>query len=232
MTFLADCKVTFLRNGLDMAVALALLTTFGCSSGTKSNNTQQTSSNQKVAATAGGSASPEIDTNCVSDHMDNPPEAFHYSFKKQDGQNVRDEEADITPQTIDGTLTNNGAPPISFHAVRSNEASWGSAELDLTGAVGMLTASTSILNHSSAIVREGTGNVNGYDVTNYSIDTSRGSSQEKGGYTLLLGVDGFAKGAASVTAQGCPAKLVLDEEVHEVNGPVDKIHFEMAIIRK
>ena len=145
---------------------------------------------------------------------------------------VHDEEADITPQTMDGTLTNNGAPPFSFHGVHSNKESWDGAELNLSGAVGMLTASTSLLNGSSAMVREGTGNVNGYDVTNYSIDTSRGNSHEKGGYALLLGVGGFAKGAASVTAEGCPAKLVLDEEVHEVNGPVSKLHFEMAMVRK
>jgi hypothetical protein len=232
MTFLADCKAACLKNGVIVAVVLTLLTACGCGSGTKSNDAEQSSSDQKAAAIPGGTAGPQIDTNCVSAHIDNPPEAFHYSFRKQDGSNVHDEEADITPQTMDGTLTNNGARPFSFHGVHSDETSWGNAELNLSGAGGMLTASASLLKDSSAMVREGSGSVNGYDVTTYSIDTSRGTAKEKGGFALLLGAGGFAKGTASVTAQGCPANLILDEEVHDLNGPVHKLHFEMAMIRK
>jgi hypothetical protein len=225
-------NASFLRNVPVAVAALALWAVSGCSSAPKSNSTEQNQADQKVAATAPDSAGPQIDTNCVGAHIDNPPEAFHYSFKKIDGAKVRSEEADITPQTIDGTLTNNGAAPFSFHGVRSDQTSWDSAELNLTGAVGMLTASASLLSNSSAMVREGTGNVNGYDATNYSIDTTRGTAHEQGGFALILGQGGFAKGAVSVTAQGCPAKLVLDEEVHQLDGGVDKLHFEMAMIRK
>jgi hypothetical protein len=232
MTFGADCKAAFLRHALVAAVGLALLAACGCKSGAKSNGAEQSSSDQNGGAAAPDSAGTQIDTNCIGDRIQNPPEAFHYTFKKVDGPNVHDEEADITPQTIDGTVKNNNGAPFTFHILRSDKTNWDGALLNLSGAVGMLTASASIISNSSAMVREGTGKVNGYDATTYSIDTARGNADEKGGYELLLGQGGSAKGTTSVTAQGCPVKLLLDEEVHQLNGSVDKVHLEMAMIRK
>ena len=79
-------------------------------------------------------------------------------------------------------------------------------------------------------MRECPGNVNGYNVTNYPSDTAVGNAHQRGGFALPLGSGGFTRGTASVTSDGCTAKLVLDEEVHDVNGPVDQLHFEMAMI--
>jgi hypothetical protein len=227
MTFPVDYKAAVLKYSLAAAMGMVLLTLIGCSS-SQSGSARQGFSDQ--AATEG--AGPKIDTGCVSDHIDNPSEAFHYSFKKVEGANFREEEADITPQTIDGTLTTGNGKPYSFHGARSDSTSWDGAELNLTGAVGMLTASATILSGSSALAREGTEKLNGYDTTKYSIDTARGSAHEKGGYELVLGPGGSAKGMVWITTQGCPAKLLLDEEVHQMNGGVNKLHYEMAMVRK
>ncbi len=207
-------------------MALALITISACNSGSTSKNVED-----KTSAVS-NPTDVSIDLNCLGDHIDNPPEAFHYSFKKVEGATFRQEEADITPQTMDGTLTIDNAKPYRFHGVHSDSASWDGATLSLTGAVGMLTASAGLLSGSSAMVREGTEKMNGYDTTKYSIDTARGSAHEKGGYELLLGPGGSAKGTVWITAQGCPAKLVLDEDVRQMNGGMNKLHYETAMVKK
>ncbi len=221
-------KTILLRSTLVVAVGLALFADSGCtssSSGSKSSSgASETASSDSPGA--------QIDTNCVGDHIENPPEAFHYSFKKVNGADSRQEDADITPQAMDGTLTTNASKPYSFHGVRSDSASWDGAVLNLTGAVGMLTASAGLLSHSSSMTREGTEAMNGYDTTRYSIDTTRGNEHDKGAFGLLLGPGGSAKGMVWVTSQGCPAKLVLDEEVRQINGGMNKLHYEMAMIKR
>ncbi|HET9803579.1 MAG TPA: hypothetical protein VFP96_10095, partial [Candidatus Acidoferrum sp.] len=74
--------------------------------------------------------------------------------------------------------------------------------------------------------------MNGYDTTRYSIDTSRGDAAEAGLYRATLGDGGFEKGIAWVTDKGCPVKLSLDSEMHLTNGSVDKVHYEIAMVKK
>jgi hypothetical protein len=163
------------------------------------------------------------------DHIQNPPEAFHYSYNKESSNPVH-EEADITPQTIDGNFKNNSASsPI--HGVHSDAASWQGAWSSLMGISGMSSA-IALVRNSSATVREGPEKVNGYDATKYSIDTVRGNDSEKSLYQSVLGTGGFQKGTAWVTAQGCPVKLVMDSELHGKDGSVEKIHYEVAMVRK
>jgi hypothetical protein len=180
-------------------------------------------------ATAGNASDPGIDLNCVSDRIQNPPEAFHYSYKK-DGTSPVHEEADITPQTIEGSFENSSGSH-AVHGVRSDSAGWQNAAMSLMGIAGM-TSGVALVNHSSAMVREGPEKVNGYDSIRYSIDTGRGNSAEQGLYRATLGAGGFEKGTAWVTAQGCPVKMVLDSEMHSRDGSVEKIHYEEEMVRK
>lgn len=230
MEFCADYKAALLRRGVLAAAGLALLAVSACRSGPASKNTKEKSGAQpNSAATAQSSGDPGIDLNCVIDHIQNPPEAFHYSYNKESSNPVH-EEADITPQTIDGSFKNNSASR-SFHGVRSDANSWQSAWSGLTGISGMSSA-VALVRNSSATVREGPEKVNGYDAIKYSIDTARGIEVEKGLYRSVLGTGGFEKGTAWVTAQGCPVKLVLDSELHPNNGSVETIHYEEAMVRK
>lgn len=229
MRLCADGKAAFLRCGLVAAAALAMLAAWGCRSGPASKKEESSGAEQKSAATAQQGADPGIDLNCVADHIQNPPEAFHYSYKK-DSSNPVHEEADITPQTIDGAFSNNsGSHPI--HGVRSDSQSWQGAWSGLMGIAGMSSA-IAIVRNSSAMVREGAEQVNGYDTIKYSIDTARATAAEQGLYRSVLGEGGFEKGAAWVTAQGCPVKLSMDSELHSRDGSVEKIHYEEAMIRK
>lgn len=227
MAFLTDGRA-FLRLSVLAAAGLAVLAVSACKSGPASKNADGKSGAQPNSA-AQGSGDAGIDLNCVMNHIQNPPEAFHYSYNKESSNPVH-EEADITPQTIDGSFKNNSASsPV--HGVHSDAASWQSAWSSLMGISGMSSA-IALVRNSSATVREGPEKMNGYDATKYSIDTARGTDTEKSLYQSVLGTGGFQKGTAWVTAQGCPVKLVMDSELHGKDGSVEKIHYDVAMVRK
>jgi hypothetical protein len=219
--------MTTSRN-ISIAVASVLLALAGCKSHRdRVHSDANSASAQSSAATA--RSSPGIDLNCVIDHIQNPPEAFRYSYKVQSSYPV-EEQADITPQTIDGSFKNNDAER-PLHGVRSDAQSWSAAWSGLTGISGM-SSTVALISNSSAIVPEGSEKINGYDTTKLSIDTARANMAEQGLYRSTLGAGGFEKGTAWVTSLGCPVKLNLDSEMHLKNGDADKTHYEIEMVRK
>ncbi len=207
---------------------LLCLSLCGCKSHRSARKDAESAGNKdnKVAAV---STVRGIDLNCVMDHIQNPPGNFHYSYRK-DSSNPVAEEADITPQTIDGSFTNgSGSHPI--HGVKSDSQSWQGAWTGLMGIAGMSSA-VALVKSGSVIQSEGAEKVNGYDTTKYSIDTSRADTTEQGLYRSTLGSGGFEKGTWWVTADGCPVKLSLDSELHSNNGSVEKLHYEEAMVQK
>ena len=216
----SDRKWAFLRDAL---IAASVLAVVGCNSAP--SKTEKNISQQKNAATATNNA-PDIDLNCVINHIQSPPESFHYSFKDE-SSNSWQEEADVTPQTIDGSFTNNFVPgPQAFHGSPREVSS------NLM-AIGRLASAFALVRNSPAVLREGTEKVNGYDTVKYSIDTARGTATEQGLYSATLGKGGFEKGTVWTITEGCPVKLVLDEELHSKDGSVTgKAHYEEAMVRK
>jgi len=207
---------------------LLCLSLCGCNSHRPAGEDADSAGNKdtKVAAV---STVRGIDLNCVMDHIQNPPGNFHYSYRKDSSDPVA-EEADITPQTIDGSFTNgSGSHPI--HGVKSDSQSWQGAWTGLMGIAGMSSA-VALVKSGSVIQSEGAEKVNGYDTTKYSIDTSRADTTEQGLYRSTLGSGGFEKGTWWVTADGCPVKLSLDSELHSNNGSVEKLHYEEAMVQK
>ncbi len=214
-------------RGLVLAAVLIVLIATGCTSGKKAK--QEASNKDKNVANPSETAdNPGIDLNCVMDRIQNPPEAFHYSFTNQ-STNPIEEQADITPQTIDGTFKNLSASR-TIHGERSDSESWQTAWSGLMG-IGGMSSTMALVNHSSAMVKEGPEKVNGYDAVKYSIDTSRGNDAEKGLYRSVLGVGGFEKGTVWTIPHGCPVKLVIDSEMHLKNGSIDKVRYEEAMVR-
>jgi hypothetical protein len=212
------------KLGLAVAILLALLGA-GCSA-SKSKSSEEPASSTSAASPSG----PGIDLNCVYDSLQNPTESFHYVYKKDSDTPVH-QEADVTPQTIDGFFMV-GSEKHEFHGTKSDLASWRQALAGVTGISGM--SSTIALIHSSeALKREGDEKVNGYDTIKYSIDTARGDSAEQGLYKATLGSGGFEKGNAWVTAKGCPVKIELDTEMHNNSGAdIDKVHYSEAMVKK
>ena len=227
MTLRIRCNRISTRH-LVLATILFVLVTVGCTSPQKTK--QAATSKDKSAAKTGETAGdPGIDLNCVMDHIQNPPEAFHYSFTNQ-STNPIEEQADITPQAIDGMFKNLSASR-TIHGERSDSESWHAAWAGLMG-IGGMSSTMALVNHSSSMANEGPEKVNGYDAVKYSIDTSRGNDAEQGLYRSVLGVGGFEKGTVWTISHGCPVKLVIDSEMHLKNGDIDKVHYEEAMVRK
>ena len=213
------------------AVAIALMS-LACTS-----NPSKSSAEKRANRSSSGQASddPGINLNCVYDRLQNPPESFHYVYKKNssDGSTV-DQEADVTAQTIDGFRGQPDGSQQPIHALRSDPQSWQSALAGLTGISGM-SGTVSTFNHNSAMQRESDGGqVNGYQTIHYSIDTARWDAttrQMLGSFTL--GPGGFDKGDAWVMADGCPVKLVLDDEMHNKDGSLlERVRYEESIAKK
>jgi len=203
--------------------------------------TSKPTSKTSAEKTTGHSASRQVDNdpginlNCVYDRLQNPPEAFHYIYKRttSDGFKV-DQEADVTSQTIDGFRGQQDGSQQAIHAMRSDPQGWQSALAGLTGISGM-SSTVSTFNHNSAMQRESDGGqVNGYQTIHYSIDTARWDAttrQMLGSFTL--GPGGFDKGDAWVMADGCPVKLVLDDEMHKKDGSLlETVHYEESMAKK
>jgi hypothetical protein len=219
-----------LNSQLSVCLAVAFFLAFVAACNSRSSADKRAEKSSSAPAAAKDTSDPGINLNCVIEHIQNPPEAFHYTYKKDSADNNLIQEADLSPDTIDGTSKDKYASR-SFKGVKSDRDSWQSAWTGLTGISGM-SSTIALIRNGSATVREGTEKVNGYDTTRYSIDTSHGNTAEAGLYKITLGEGGFEKGIAWVTSQGCPAKLSLDSEMHLKNGTVDKTHYEIEMVKK
>ena len=177
---------------------------------------------------------PKIDMNCLGNHVSNPSDSFHYSFKVTDEQNAVDKEADVTPQTMVVTIQDKSGSH-TYHGTRSDEASWGRAVLDLSGS-GMTVMIARIAfikdGNTSSIKQVDTGTVNGYVATHYAIDTGNANAKDRQSFAALFGAGGYDKGEIWTTADGCPVKLLLEEAKQMPNGTVSKTHFEINVIKK
>lgn len=218
---------------LAILAAAIMLASAACKS-SKGKSVEQASNESSQASPSSGAnnsagSGPGIDLNCVIDRLQNPPESFHYSYKKS-GDNPVIQNADVTPQNIDGSFTN-GTFSNTVHGVRSDSDSWHLATGSLMGVAGM-SSTVALVNHSSAMVMEEKGSVNGYDTIHYSIDTTRGNYAEVALYKTTLGNGGFEKGDVWVTKEGCPVKLSINSEMHLNNGQVDKVDYELAMVKK
>src|SRR5882724_7790724 len=174
---------------------------------------QEAKTKEPSAVATSDSTNSHVDVMCVGEHINNPPEAFHYSYKYSDASSSSNKEADITPQAMDITIKDQSGSH-SFHDVRSDEASWSRAVVDLSSLnmTGMMSRLDS-LNGTSAISEQATETVNGYDTTRYAIDTTKANTADQQKLEFLFGTGSFEKGAVWAPSDGCAVKLVLDERV-------------------
>ena len=211
------------------AMALAACTS---STGPRKDNVEQANAKSNGHADSKvtqSDSNPGINLNCTVDRIQNPPDSFHYSYKKDSSAPVH-VEADITPQVIDGFRVDINGQQHPLHGVQSDTQSWQAAWSGLTQISGM-SSTVALVNHNSAMHREAAGGeVNGYKSIHYSIDTARFEAAEN---RMLLNPGHYGKGEAWVTSEGCPVKLVLDSELHRKDGTlIEKIHYEETMVKK
>lgn len=219
------CSKKTVRAQEFIAAMLALGAILGCNSA-PSKPVSAKSGAVQTAAPATNSAGPDIDLNCVVRHIQSPPESFHYSFSDV-SENAWQEDAEVTPQNIDGNFMNNFLPKRQeFHGPPQQVSS------NLM-AIGRMASIFSTVHMTSAVVNQGPEKKNGYDTVKFSIDTARGNSTEQGLFKAVFGAGGFEKGYVWVTSQGCPVQITLDEEIHRRDGSTaGKAHYEEAMTRK
>jgi hypothetical protein len=228
-----------LSNGAEMAgersfsvsrwsllfMGLALVTTWACTSGSPSKD-----AGGRAIAAGSRNADSHIDVMCIGD-LNDPSEAFHYSYKYTDANGWVEDEAEITPQAMDITITDKSGSH-TFHGVHSDEGSWSSAVVDLSHLnIAAMSSRLNALNDSSAIVQQGRESINGYDTAKYSIDTGSANSSDRQSFETLFGKGASAKGTAWMAPDGCVAKFTLDETIVQGDA-VNKAHYEMARIKK
>lgn len=209
-------------------LSLLLCAAIGCNfdSGVKSSAEAQTKTAAMPQASS-ESDNPGISLQCAAEHVQKAPAPFHWSFKKVVTPDTNaDWEADVTPDAIAGTLIDSSGTH-AIHGARSDRTSWNTAVLILTGP---LPASTfSLLDNSSATTRAGAEVANGVNAIKYSIDTSQDTPADASLIRTVLGPNGFIKGAAWVTRDGCPVRFAIDVEQHNQDGRVDKEHYELNV---
>lgn len=229
-----DRKTIRLLRFFAWAVAgLAIVSLTGCKVGSSDGSQKGPAAGPREATAASSTArsdDPGISLQCEADYIQNAPAPFHWSFKKVvTPETNADWEADVTPDAIGGTLIDSSGTR-AIHGSRSDTTSWNTSVLILTGP---LPASTfSLVNNSSATERAGTETVNGVDTVKYVIDTANDTPTEASLVRTILGPNGFVKGAAWVTRDGCPVRFVLDVEQHNQDGTVEKEHYEENVTKR
>ena len=185
-----------------------------------------------AAYTTAKASDARLDVQCIGDQVNDPKEAFHYSYKYSDASTWLEKEADITPQAIAITITDSSGTH-KFQGVRSDEHSWNSAILDLSNMnIAMVAARLGSLNGTSSISTQGAETVNGYATSKYAIDTGNAKNPDQQMFQTLFGKGSFDKGTIWMAADSCAAKLVLDEGLWQQDGSIMKAHFEIARIKK
>ena len=212
---------------------LGLCALSGCGSGSSGANPGNAKEKQAafvVAPARVASDNPGINLQCDADRIRKAPAPFHWSYGKiVPPLTNADWEADITPDSITGTFMDSSGKR-AIHGLRSDGTSWNTAVSLLTAP---LPASTfALVTNSPATVRAGPENVNGENTIKYAIDTTRATGGEAGLIKSVLGSNGFIKGAAWVTREGCPVKFVLDVAQHNADGTVRKEHYEANVTQR
>ncbi|HEV2304826.1 MAG TPA: hypothetical protein VGR93_04865 [Candidatus Acidoferrales bacterium] len=220
-----------LQKRVSISVGLGLLILGGCTAVPSPRDADASSAAEQRPAAKQNSNGPLVDLNCVVDWIRNPKEAFHYSYSQLSQSHFIDQEADVTPQTIDGTVNSMSDgqtnPPEPVHAVRSNSDGWQSQVNHLSMGFGMPGSLMEGGLMSSEMVRQDAEKVNGYDATKYSVDTARLDPADR----AILGTTS-EKGTVWVTDEGCPVKIIMDTEAQARDGSVKKTHWEEAIVKK
>lgn len=183
------------------------------------------------AAGADSASSAHVDVGCMLEQVEKPAASFHYSYKYADAARRVDEEADVTPQTMQINVSD-GSGTHTYHAVRSDEQSWNSAMLDLsslsfTGMMGRMAG----YDGSTVVRTRGAEQINGYQATKYDIDSSGASAADRNTFTTLFGPGSFDKGSIWMGSDGCAVKLLLDEGLSQPDGQVETRHFEISRLK-
>ena len=187
-----------------------------------------------VKATAGDNPPSAIDTprpslECYADRTLHAPAPFHLSWKRDDASGHTDWEADVTADTIDGTLARN-AVVRKIHGERRDLSSWQGAFAAFP--FGSETGHFRLIANNSGMTVTGQERFNDYATTKYTVDTTHVSAEAAAVFKMTLGEKGFVTGTAWVDNTGCVVKFVIDEASQYGNGTLEKKHLDVGMTAK
>jgi hypothetical protein len=212
--------------GMSAAILVAfLIVASGCNS--KPTSAREKPEKSSPASTASAAQGPDLQ--CVADRIRNAPGPFHFSYIK-DGAILghSDWEADVTPDAIDGSLTNSTGTH-KIQAIRAQGHDWDMAAAEL--AMGLPASTFVLFNHNSAIAAAGAETVNGYSATKYTVDTSRTTGAQASLIRNILGANGSITGTVWAVSDGCIVKFTIDVQ-SSADGTLQKEHYEEAMLAK
>lgn len=205
-------------------ILLLLRASIGCSSRATGGNPKRAAAPPESGQTDTGSSF-GINLQCEAERILNAPAPFHWSYRRIVPPMTTDWEADITPFSILGSVTD-GSGTRLIHATRSEKTNWNTSVAILTDA--LPGSAFALVNNSSAIVRAGNQTAYGKDIIRYTVDTSRDLPADAALIRSVLGPNGFVKGTVWVNAMGCPMKFSLDVQQHYDDGTLHKEHYEVS----
>ena len=210
-----------------LAAVSSLCFAFSCDNGPSRSVRQASAAQSTSAARPANSDNPGINLQCLADQLRKAAAPFHWSFKKVVTPDTNaDWEADVTADAIGGTLID-GSGTRAIQGSRSDATSWNTAVLILTAP--LPTSTFALVDNSSATKPAGSENANSVNAIRYAIDTSQDTPAEASLIQSVLGPNGFVKGAAWVTREGCPVKFTLNVEQHNHDGTIQKEDYELNL---
>lgn len=183
----------------------------------------------------------------LMDSIQNPPGAFHFSYKAQknlnpkfpEGENAEPEvgpieiEADVTPEDVNISQIR-GAKKTETKAKKSDEIGWPMAQLALTGS--LLDPGLAMAFGGATARTAGSESVGGVLTEKYEFDTATASGAAKAGMEMAMSMMGgkvkfkSVKGVAWVDkATGRMVKFTLDTELIDKAGNPWKEHDELLV---
>lgn len=212
----------------------ALLGVWGCNSSPRSKPAETRSEAKKETPK---DSIPTLDnsTSCLVDMMRNPAGPVHFSMLRKDSDLPAPftSEADITPETLEGSTSSNFDKEVhKISSVHSDPHAWGVAVMVL--AAPLPSASGAMRMAQSTVAAVGPDPTGGYDTIKYVFDTSRLSETDKLATKALLGVQDYSiTGTAWITKDTqCMVKFTTDFEQHLKDGTINKVHYEGSIAKK
>jgi hypothetical protein len=188
------------------------------------SETQEAAPTRSAPAAEPTSHAQALSLECIAERIRHAPAPFHWSYKKDaPGSGAADWEADITANSIAGTLVDSsGTYPIQ--ADRSDSSAWNTAVSALTSS--LPESAIALLKDVPAPAPAAVEILGNEYAVKYRIDSSRDAPANSISLKKALGPNGFVKGAVWVNSDGCPVKFILDVEQQSGGNSARKVRYE------
>ena len=223
-------------RALRATAAIALIALLGISGCKLSSKQKSSEARSEAKHESPADAIPALSSaaSCIIDTLRDPKEPLHFSMLRKDddlpGPFIS--EADLTPDTLEGSAKSSSGDVHKFSNVHTDARGWGMSVILLTAP---LTSATGDMRMAQASVTSaGAESAGGFDTIKYVFDTARLPDSEQLAYkSMLNSKDLRVSGTAWITKDTrCMMKFVADFNYTAQNGAVSNNHYEGSLAKK